>query len=239
MFTENYATKCETPNYITSTQDPSSMSANIAAEEKVPPHASVNSHAKRALDVLGAAILIAVTLPLLIISALLVKATSAGPVIYQCRRPGLYGESFTVLKLRTMQRTANALEGCLLADTTVVFFPKTSKDQRITPVGHILRRLSIDELPQLFNVIKGEMSLVGPRPILEQEAECLPASRRDRRFTVLPGLTGLWQVSGRSKLSDADRIRYDNEYVDKWSLVMDLNILLQTIPVVIFGIGAR
>lgn len=216
----------------------SSSLANTTSEVKVPLHPSVNSYAKRVVDVVGALSLLSISLPLFIVTAFIVKVTSVGPVLYRGRRLGMYGEPFSILKFRSMVKVASTMEDGLLADTDEIFF-KPSDDWRITTVGHILRRYSIDELPQLFNVLKGEMSLVGPRPILSQEAERLPAGLRDPRFTVLPGLTCLWQVNGRSNLSNADRIRYDQEYVDNWSIMMDFKILLRTIPVVIFGTGAR
>ena len=182
-------------------------------------------------------VLLAATSPILAAVAVLIKVTSPGPVLFRQRRPGLNGAYFTMLKLRTMKVGAEEEEGENWQPSDVIFF-KPRNDPRIIPAGKVLRRYSIDELPQLLNVLKGDMSLVGPRPILSRDYERLRDPSHHGRFRMKPGLTGLWQVNGRSNSSDEDRIRADLEYVDNWSLMMDLKILLKTVPTVLKGEGA-
>ncbi len=193
---------------------------------------------KRAFDmVVGTLILILVS-PILAVAALAIKLEDGGPVIFRSRRVGVDETPFDCLKLRTMSIDAEAkqaeLEDQNEADGALF---KIRADPRITRVGRILRRLSIDELPQLFNVLRGEMSLVGPRPLPERDFDLLDEVHK-RRYLVLPGMTGLWQVSGRSDLSFDELVRLDFSYIERWSVWLDLEILLRTIPAVLFRRGA-
>lgn len=198
--------------------------------------------AKRALDVIGAAAGLILLAPLFLLLAVLIRLDSPGPALYYQPRIGRAGRLFKLLKFRTMVPGA---PGALLE----VFksspqqqkhwrqFQKLSQDPRITRVGRVLRRLSLDELPQLWNVLRGDMSLVGPRPILPyQQAVYGKQTRRYRQ--VRPGMTGLWQVSGRSRLTFQERIRLDSDYIGNWSLKLDLIILVRTLPAVLRGDGA-
>lgn len=177
--------------------------------------------------------------PLLFIAAIAIKLTSRGPVFYRSERIGLDGKPFTMIKLRSMVVDADArLSECLSSnevDGGVMF--KMREDPRVTRVGRILRRYSIDELPQFINVLKREMSVVGPRPPLRREVETYDGDVR-RKLLVKPGVTGLWQISGRSNLSWDESVRLDLSYVDNWSTVGDLAIILKTISVVARGEGA-
>ena len=196
---------------------------------------------KQALDYLGAALLLVVLAPVFLIVAIAVKATSQGPAIFRQERGGRNGRTFRMLKFRSMRHGAEA-EQAALADQNELNGPafKLTHDPRITPVGRFIRRHSLDELPQLWNVLRGEMSLVGPRPLPIAEVAAIAQGRDRRRLSVKPGLTGLWQVSGRSDLADfADWVRLDLSYIDQWSLWLDLKILLATIPVAILGRGSR
>jgi exopolysaccharide biosynthesis polyprenyl glycosylphosphotransferase len=189
------------------------------------------------IDRIGASILLLLASPVLIVSALAVRLTSAGPAFFRQQRAGRRGKPFTIYKLRTMTRGAEeSLEAAqALAGSTGPFF-KYDKDPRITRVGRWLRRYSLDELPQLWNVVKGDMSLVGPRPLPLHEARMLTLDSR-RRTLARPGLTGLWQVSGRSALDAERAVELDLAYLDNWSLASDLNILLRTVGVVVRGDG--
>jgi exopolysaccharide biosynthesis polyprenyl glycosylphosphotransferase len=188
----------------------------------------------------GAALLALLVLsPFLLCIAVAVKATSPGPVLFRQERIGLCGETFTMLKFRSMVQHAHQMVETLAADSDrendILF--KMRNDPRVTRVGRVLRRYSLDELPQLFNVLRGEMSLVGPRPPLAKEVERYGDDMR-RRFLVKPGLTGLWQVSGRSDLSWDDSVRIDVRYVENWSLAVDLMIIGKTVGAVLRGSGA-
>ena len=194
--------------------------------------------AKTTLDkVLGSA-LFACAAPVIGVAALAVRLRSPGPAFYRQTRVGVDGRTFTLWKLRSMYLDADARREAYLAltDRDGPMF-KMRTDPRVTPVGRILRRYSIDELPQLLNVVKGDMSLVGPRPPLESEVATY-ADHVHRRLHVRPGLTGLWQVSGRADLSWEESVRLDLRYVDNWSLAMDLLIIWKTIRAVIGGSGA-
>ena len=194
--------------------------------------------AKRLLDVVGASSLLLVTLPLLLIVALVIKLTSAGPVIFEQERAGFHGRRFRMYKLRTMVVDAEHVRDRVahLNEMSGPVF-KASGDPRLTAVGGFIRRLSMDELPQLVNVLKGEMSLVGPRPLPVYEASQIKGAQR-RRLAMRPGITGLWQVSGRNMVDFDEWMRMDLLYVDRWSLALDLTILARTIPVVLSGAGA-
>jgi exopolysaccharide biosynthesis polyprenyl glycosylphosphotransferase len=195
--------------------------------------------AKRTLDIVGSALLLIALAPLFLITAVLIKLASPGPVFYGQERIGLSGEPFTILKFRSMRIGADRELAALLAaegtDDRPLFKPRS--DPRITPIGRILRRYSIDELPQLLNVLRGDMSLVGPRPQVDGEVR-LYDSKSSRRLAVKPGMTGLWQVSGRSNLSWENAIRLDLYYVENWSITSDLVILLRTVRAVFAHDGA-
>jgi exopolysaccharide biosynthesis polyprenyl glycosylphosphotransferase len=194
--------------------------------------------AKFTFDILLSGLLLLLLSPFLAIVAIAIKASSPGPVLFRQRRIGLRGRPFTMLKFRTMRNGAEREVERLRSEwgvTDVMF--KLKNDPRITPVGRLLRRLSLDELPQLFNVVKGDMSLVGPRPPLPEEVTRYEDWHFER-LEVLPGLTGLWQVSGRSDLSFDECVRLDLFYVENWSLAYDLYILAKTIPVLFSKRGA-
>jgi exopolysaccharide biosynthesis polyprenyl glycosylphosphotransferase len=203
------------------------------------PAISVSGRAvKRALDVLGAAVVLLLTSPLMALAALGIRLDSPGPILFRQERVGKGESRFAVYKFRTMYRDAEEQLDRLKGrnEATGPLF-KIKDDPRITRVGRILRRTSIDELPQLYNVLKGDMSLVGPRPPLPREVTQYQEWHR-RRLAVAPGLTGLWQVSGRSDLTFDEMVLLDLYYIENWSLFMDLKVLLRTIPQVLFGRGA-
>lgn len=199
---------------------------------------------KRALDISLAAVLLVVCSPVLLLVAVIVGATSRGPILFRQTRVGRGGAPFRMLKFRTMRH------GCddeahrdyvrrLLAEEVEAKdgLYKLLDDPRITSVGAVLRRLSIDEMPQLLNVLKGDMTLVGPRPAMPFEAELFPDWAAPR-YQVAPGVTGLWQVSGRNRLTMLQGLKLDVAYVEQRSFVVDLIILLRTVPAVL-GRGAR
>ena len=205
------------------------------------PEASWQGVAKQLLDFFGAALLLVlIALPLGLV-ALLIKLTSPGPVLFRQRRSGLNGRPFTIYKFRTMVTNAEQLKHELAAMNEMsgpVF--KVSNDPRVTPLGKILRKFSIDELPQLYNVLRGEMSLVGPRPLPVDEVRRFNDLAHRRRLSMKPGLTCLWQVSGRNEVREfKEWVRLDLEYIDNWSLWLDLRILWRTVPVVLTGAGAK
>jgi exopolysaccharide biosynthesis polyprenyl glycosylphosphotransferase len=193
---------------------------------------------KGALDRCGAAVALVLIAPVLLTIALAVRASGPGAILYRQERVGAYGKSYTMYKFRSMVDGADARLQELLAhnEGSGLLF-KMRSDPRVTPVGRWLRRFSLDELPQLFNVLGGSMSLVGPRPPLPQEVERYDTSTR-RRLLVKPGLTGLWQISGRSDLSWEESVRLDLRYVENWSLALDLLILWKTASAVVRSHGA-
>ncbi len=194
---------------------------------------------KRSMDVILASILLLILMPFLALIGLLVRLTSKGPIIYRQMRCGLYGRKFLLFKFRSMNEGAedvlweirhlNEMDGPVF---------KMRNDPRVTPLGRFLRKSSIDELPQLWNVVKGDMSLVGPRAPLPDEVREYTRWQR-RRLSVKPGITCLWQVSGRNEIDFHEWMKLDLQYIDNWSLLLDLKILLRTFPVVLFGRGAR
>ena len=194
---------------------------------------------KRLMDILGSAIALTVSSPVLLILAVLVKLTSKGPVIYRQVRCGLYGRKFVLYKFRSMCEGAedvlweikhlNEMDGPVF---------KMRNDPRVTPLGRILRKSSLDEWPQFWNVLKGDMSLVGPRAPLPEEVKEYTRWQR-RRLSVKPGITCLWQVSGRNEIDFQEWMKLDLFYIDHWSLLLDLKILLRTFPVVLLGKGSR
>jgi exopolysaccharide biosynthesis polyprenyl glycosylphosphotransferase len=195
---------------------------------------------RRILDVLLATVIVVIFGPLVMLpTAILIKLTSPGPVLFKQKRCGLNGRVFTMYKFRSMVDNAEQLRVEMEAFNEMdgpVF--KSSRDPRITTIGKIIRRRSIDELPQLFNVLQGHMSLVGPRPPLPQEVARYERWQR-RRLSMKPGMTCLWQISGRNEVSFEDWMKLDLTYIDNWSLLLDLKILLKTVPVVLLGRGAK
>jgi exopolysaccharide biosynthesis polyprenyl glycosylphosphotransferase len=193
---------------------------------------------KRSFDFVGAIVLIVLLSPLLLTIAIAVFVTSRGPVLYRSIRPGMGGEPFACFKFRTMRSDADQMQADLesLNEASGALF-KIRRDPRLTPIGRLLRRYSLDELPQLFNVVLGQMSLVGPRPLPQRDFEQLEEWHK-KRYLVLPGLTGLWQVSGRSELDFDDLVRLDFLYLERWSVGLDLSILLKTVPAVLSRRGA-
>lgn len=195
--------------------------------------------AKRIVDIAIACLALLALAPVFLVIALLIKLTSAGPVFFEQPRIGLRRRQFPMLKFRTMTKDAEALRDYVkdLNNAQGISF-KVFQDPRVTAVGRILRRSSLDELPQLINVLRGEMSLVGPRPIPVWVAEQMRGAAYTRRFSVPQGLTGFWQVEGREQ--DFDRMAaQDLQYVDSWTFGLDLRILLKTIPAVFRGEGAH
>jgi len=194
---------------------------------------------KRALDLAGATCGLIALSPLLLGCALAVKFTSPGPIVFAQPRYGRNRRLFRMYKFRTMVQDAERLQGALEAQNEAqgpVF--KIRSDPRVTRVGRVMRRLSLDELPQLLNVLQGDMSLVGPRPLPVRDVSRFSETWLMRRFSVKPGLTCLWQVNGRSDV-DFDRwVRLDLDYIDNWSLGLDMRILFKTVPVVLWGRGA-
>jgi exopolysaccharide biosynthesis polyprenyl glycosylphosphotransferase len=195
---------------------------------------------RRILDVVLAALILVIFGPLLMLpTAILIKLTSPGPILFKQKRCGLSGRQFEMYKFRSMVDNAEQLRVELepLNEMDGPVF-KVSRDPRITTIGRIIRRRSIDELPQLFNVLRGDMSLVGPRPPLPQEVARYERWQR-RRLSMKPGMTCLWQISGRNEVSFDDWMKLDLTYIDNWSLLLDLKILLKTVPVVLLGRGAK
>ena len=196
-------------------------------------------YVKRAVDFAGAGSLLLLTLPVMLAAAVAIKLTSPGPVFFAQDRYGLYRKRFRIFKMRTMVEDAEALQGELESRNELggpVF--KIRRDPRITRVGAFLRKTSIDELPQLWNVISGEMSLVGPRPLAVRDVLRIEDSAQLRRFSVKPGITCIWQMSGRNNTDFDGWIRQDLEYIDQWTLMLDLRILIGTVPAVLRGHGA-
>ena len=193
---------------------------------------------KRSFDLVIASLLLIVLSPVLAVIALAVRLSSRGPVIYRSRRPGIAGQPFDCLKFRTMYENADQAQEALeeFNELSGALF-KIRDDPRLTPVGRMLRRFSIDELPQLWNVIRSDMSLVGPRPLPMRDFARLEEWHK-KRYLVLPGITGLWQVSGRAELDFDDLVRLDFLYLERWSIFLDLSILLKTIPAVLTRRGA-
>ncbi len=194
---------------------------------------------KRGLDIVISAILLALLLPVMLAVAALIKLTSPGPVLFTQSRMGYHKRKFHIYKFRSM--VADAEERIKqLEHLNEVPGPavKMKNDPRVTPVGRFLRKTSLDELPQLYNVLRGDMSLVGPRPLSDRDYECFLQDWQRRRFSVRPGITCLWQINGRSSIPFEKWMQLDLQYVDQWSLWLDLEILIRTIPAVLKGSGA-
>ncbi len=194
---------------------------------------------KRGVDILAASILIVVSFPALLAIAIAIKLSSRGPVLFIQDRIGRNKQRFKIYKFRTMIPDAEKYLGdsSLRNDTGGAAF-KMKDDPRVTAIGRFLRKTSLDELPQLLNVLIGNMSLVGPRPLTTKDLESFPENEYQRRFSVKPGITCLYQISGRSLLSFDQWMLLDLRYVDQWSLWLDFSILARTIPVVVRGVGA-
>ena len=207
-------------------------------ELKPPVFEGIDYALKRTFDLVVATLLMIVLSPLLLALALAVRLSSRGPVIYRSTRPGIGGAPFDCFKFRTMRTGAEQLQADLeeVNEASGALF-KIRHDPRLTRVGRFLRRYSLDELPQLVNVLRGEMSLVGPRPLPMRDFQRLEEWHK-KRYLVMPGITGLWQVSGRSDLNFDDLVRLDFVYLENWSISLDLTILLKTIPAVITRRGA-
>jgi len=205
------------------------------------PEESWEAVAKHVLDFVGALCIVTVASPFFVFAAIAIRLSSPGPIFFKQQRSGLNGKPFQMYKFRSMGTDADQRKHELAAMNEMsgpVF--KVTHDPRITPVGRILRRFSIDELPQLINVLRGEMSLVGPRPLPVDETRRFNDIAHRRRLSVKPGLTCLWQVSGRNEVTDfKEWVRLDLEYIDNWSIWLDLKILLRTIPAVVWGSGAK
>jgi exopolysaccharide biosynthesis polyprenyl glycosylphosphotransferase len=194
--------------------------------------------AKRTFDFVVSLVLVVLLSPLLLVIAAAVFLSSRGPVLYRSIRPGIGGEPFACFKFRTMRSDADQVQADLesLNEASGALF-KIRRDPRMTRVGAVLRRYSLDEVPQLFNVLRGQMSLVGPRPLPQRDYDQLDDWHK-KRYLVLPGITGLWQVSGRAELDFDDLVRLDFLYLERWSVGLDLAILLKTIPAVLSRRGA-
>jgi len=193
---------------------------------------------KRFLDIVGSAILLVIFLPLMLVVAIAIKLTSPGPALFRQSRLGYRRRNFTMYKFRTMANDAEQRIGDIehLNEVSGPVF-KIRRDPRVTRIGRFLRKASIDELPQLVNVLKGDMSLVGPRPLSHRDYEGWH-QWQPRRFKVRPGMTCLWQIKGRSLIPFEEWMQLDLQYVDEWSLWLDLQILARTIPAVLKGTGA-
>jgi exopolysaccharide biosynthesis polyprenyl glycosylphosphotransferase len=201
------------------------------------PHDEIRLLLKRITDVAVAAAALVLLLPLMVLIALLIRLTSPGPAIFRQQRCGLNGRRFTFYKFRSMCNNAEELKASLMHLNQKSTAFKIPNDPRLTPIGRFLRKFSIDEWPQLWNVLKGEMSLVGPRPAVPEEVEQYQTWQR-RRLRMRPGLTCLWALAGRDGLDFDSWMKMDMQYIDSWSLELDLKILLRTIPRVLTGWGA-
>jgi exopolysaccharide biosynthesis polyprenyl glycosylphosphotransferase len=207
-------------------------------ELRPPAFVGLDWFVKRTFDLAASTFVLVLGLPLWLLTAAAVKLTSRGPVFYQDERIGLGERPFGMLKFRTMYADAAVQQAELEASNEAdgpLF--KIREDPRVTPVGAVLRRFSLDEIPQLWNVLRGQMSLVGPRPLPLRDYALLEGWHR-KRYLVLPGITGLWQISGRSSLDFDDLVRLDFYYLENWSIWLDISVLLKTIPAVIRGTGA-
>lgn len=206
------------------------------------PHTVVGGRSKRLLDIAVASLAITALSPLLLLLALLVRRADNGPALYGQIRVGVGGRTFRCLKFRSMiidsdARLADHLSSNPAAAREWKLNRKLRDDPRVTGIGKFLRKTSLDELPQLFNVVRGEMSLVGPRPVVPSELDHYGLARV-HYLRARPGLTGLWQVSGRSHTSYKQRVEFDRIYVNRWSLWRDIAILLKTVPVLLLRSGA-
>jgi lipopolysaccharide/colanic/teichoic acid biosynthesis glycosyltransferase len=215
-------------------------SVRPVAEKTSPLRSAFVRGVRRSIDFTAAAVVLLLTSPLLILIAIAIKIDSKGPVLFRQRRVGRDRREFTTFKFRTMRHDADASRHRKYVQTLIGGNSQTERgrlyklsvDDRVTRVGRVLRSWSLDELPQLINVLRGEMALVGPRPVIPYEVEMYPEEYL-RRFAVKPGLTGLWQVSGRNERTYDEMVNFDIEYAEADSLLLDLRILLKTVPVVL------
>lgn len=212
----------------------SATSASIhqqATEAKLSLHASVNSQGKRFLDICGAIVGLSITAALFIPIAVAIKLDNSGPILFSQTRCGYQGKTFRIWKFRSMVNNASELKHLVKNQASGAFF-KNESDPRITRIGHFLRKTSLDEFPQFWNILKGDMSLVGTRPPTCDEVKCYTPDEM-KRLDVKPGLTGEWQVNGRSKITDfAEVLRLDLQYQKNWSLAYDLKLIFKTIGVI-------
>jgi exopolysaccharide biosynthesis polyprenyl glycosylphosphotransferase len=226
--------KLRTPSYRAQDVEENSRVLSAAGPDDVVP-----ALIKRTLDSLFSSALLIILSPLFLIVAVLVKLTSPGPVFFRQIRVGVNKRQFSIYKFRTMVANAEQLQDELLSMNEMsgpVF--KIKKDPRVTPVGRILRNTSVDELPQLLNVLKGDMSLVGPRAMSLRDYQLFDKDWQRRRFSVKPGITCLWQIRGRNSIPFEKWMELDMQYIDTWSLWLDLKILARTVPAVLRGTGA-
>jgi exopolysaccharide production protein ExoY len=214
---------------------------NITSTRESPDATPVGGVLKRGFDIVVALNALVIAAPLMLVVFVLIRLTSPGPGFFVHRRIGHNGRDFGCIKFRTMAMDADAVLNALLvrdpgAASEFAATAKLRDDPRIVPgIGRLLRRTSLDELPQFFNVLKGDMSLIGPRPVTRQEIERHYAGRARDVLNARPGMSGLWQVSGRNGLSYAERVRLDLEYVRDWGFRTDVSILLRTVRVVLLG----
>ena len=195
---------------------------------------------KRVFDLVLGTLLLVPAVPVGVVIGLFVRRTSKGPVLFRQARVGRHGEEFEILKFRTMVHDADLRKQDLKTVSEADGLFKIRADPRVTPIGTFLRQTYLDELPQLINVMRGEMSLVGPRPLPVEEVHRFQDDAHRRRLSVPPGLTCLWQVRGRNEIDDFDDwVRLDLEYIDNWSLWLDAKILVATVPAVLLGRGGR
>lgn len=205
-------------------------------------HLNSRSVVKRTLDVVIAFIALIFLAPIMLVLAFLIRNRDGGPALFRQKRIGLDGKEFLCLKFRSMvTNAAEELDKVLKSDPEAAAEwardQKLRNDPRITPVGRFIRKTSLDELPQLINILKGEMSIIGPRPIVQNEIEKYGVFFQDYA-SVKPGVTGLWQISGRNDTTYEERVQLDVDYAKKWSIWLDLKILFMTIPAVLFSKGA-
>jgi exopolysaccharide biosynthesis polyprenyl glycosylphosphotransferase len=203
-----------------------------------PSLARSNRYFKRALDIVGASLLLLLTAPAWIVAAVAIKLDSPGPILFRQHRIGRGGTPFRLMKFRSMVADAEARREALLAESRQTAWLDLAHDPRITRVGRVLRLTSLDELPQLWNVLRGDMSLVGPRPLIAEEDRNVNGWAR-RRLDLTPGMTGVWQVQGRAHIQFEQMIVLDYLYVANWSLWTDIKLILQTVPVVLTRRGAN
>jgi exopolysaccharide biosynthesis polyprenyl glycosylphosphotransferase len=220
-------------------QDPSSLHIDQHSEAVVNSAQSGPALIKRLIDCVISLVALLVLAPVFLTIGLLVKFTSDGPILFRQTRVGLNKRMFNIYKFRTMFADAEKVQDALLTlnEMTGPVF-KIKQDPRVTPLGRILRKTSLDELPQLYNVLKGEMSLVGPRAMSLRDYQLFDTDWHRRRFSVKPGITCLWQIAGRNSVPFEQWMELDLQYIDKWSLWLDLKILAQTVPAVLRGTGA-
>lgn len=232
---------------VADTDSPRLVAAHVqspaAKPLQIPQTVPVGGAAKRALDIFLVILAIPLLLPLILGLVIILRIKDPGPLLYGHRRIGFGGREFSCWKFRTMVVDGDAvLERHFRSNPAAEAVWKEQRklvdDPRVTSIGAVLRKLSLDELPQLLNVLKGEMSLVGPRPVVQAELDHYGASAR-HYLTARPGLTGLWQISGRSDTTYAERVRLDRFYVANWNLWQDLRIIFMTIPAVVMSRGAH